>query len=106
MSGENRENQENRFIIPIYRFLFGNDGEHPRHIFEYPQRITNYLLRFFRGKTTISEADIKRPNFSTNIFNDREEHEAELQENWFWLFIALAIFCLGVAASYFLINYR
>jgi len=69
-------------------------------------KITNYLLRFFRDENTISEVGIERPNFSTNVFDDREEeHEAKSQENWFWLFIALAIFCLGVAASYFLINY-
>jgi len=73
------------------------------NIFEYPRRASNYLLRFFRGKTTISETNIERPSFSTNIFDECGGRE-ETDHNWFWLFTAVAIFCLGVAASYFLIR--
>ncbi len=72
-------------------------------IFEYPGRAGNYLSRFFRGKTDNNEANIERPSFSTNIFDERE---MGLQNNWFWLFVVSGIFCLGVAASYFLIHYR
>lgn len=98
------ENHSTRIIISLYRFLFRNDSEHLRHIFAYPRRASNYLLRFFRGKTKISEANIEHPSFSTNIFDQCEEREAKLQENWFWLLTVIAIFCLGVSASYYIIH--
>ena len=53
----------------------------------------------------------ERPTFSTNIFDGREpdpEPEPELLEpqvaHWFWFCTVIAIFCFGVASSYYIIN--
>jgi len=55
---------------------------------------------------------IEHPPFSTNIFDGREsepepEPEPELLEpvaHWFWFCTVIAIFCFGVASSYYIIN--
>lgn len=55
----------------------------------------------------------ERPTFSTNIFDEREESEPELQQeqesfdahHWFWFSIVIAIFFIGVASSYYIIHY-
>jgi len=59
----------------------------------------------------------ERPTFSTNIFDGREpepepEPEPELQQEqepqvahpWFWFCTVIAIFCFGVASSYYIIH--
>jgi len=53
----------------------------------------------------------EHPPFSTNIFDGREpepEPEPELLEPvahpWFWFCTVIAIFCFGVASSYYIIN--
>jgi len=58
---------------------------------------------------------IEHPPFSTNIFDGREsepEPEPELQQEqepqvahpWFWFCTVIAIFCFGVASSYYIIH--
>jgi len=52
----------------------------------------------------------ERPTFSTNIFDGREpepEPEPELlpvAHPWFWFCTVIAIFCFGVASSYYIIH--
>ncbi len=65
------------------------------------RRITNYLLRWFRGETKTGETNIEP--FSTNVF-DECDVEVKLQEEWFCLCTAIAIFCFGVAVSYYIIH--
>lgn len=66
-----------------------------------------------RNDNPVAESP-ERPTFSTNIFDEREEHELEPKRqeqepfdahHWFWLSIVMAIFLIGVASSYYMIHY-